>query len=325
MAGLRPERATIYDVARMSGVSIGTVSRVLNNRREVSEATRRRVLDAARRTNFVPQQTTRRVSVALVLQDTEKVHEVGYVSTVVSALVGEASRLGAVIEIVSLREIDVIYGHYVRGLVGLLFGRAAEKLRAVRHVPVVLINNASESGTFRDVGTDHAEGARMGTAYLLRQGHRRIALVQIEREDWGARERERGYREALAGAGVTAREELVVYLEDRPLEERFDPVLRRNPTAVFACGEDLSIAVYDALVHRLGRRLPGDLSLVTYEVPILSQVLLPPQTTIAQPWEEMARAALARVLALVNGEAVAPEHATFPNRLIERASVCRRA
>lgn len=325
MAKISRSKPTIYDLARAAGVSIGTVSRVLNRRKDVAPATRNRVLRAMRDARFTPRLTAPRVSIGLVMQETRKIHEVGYIGAVLSSLVNHAQRRGAVVEIVSAADIGTIYSRYIQGLVGLLFGRGAELLRDVRDVPIVLINNAPDYPHMHCVVSDHAQGARLGTEHLLKRGHRRVALVQIENDDWGARERERGYREAHAKAGVIVRPELIVYLEHRSIEEGFDPVLRHKPTAVLVGGEDLSIAITDEIVHRLGMRIPQDISLVTSEVRLVSQLFSPPHTTVAQSWDDLAERAIARVFSLIEGGRATPQRVTLPSTLIERASVRSRA
>jgi LacI family transcriptional regulator len=314
-------KATIYDVAKESGVSIGTVSRVMNNRKDVAPATRKRVLDAAKRIGFMPQITVRRVSIGLVIQEIETIHEVGYVGAVLSELANHSARCGAVLEIVPLNDLDRIHRHYLQGVIGLLFGDTAKKLRDVRHIPVFLINNMAEKERFHTVATDHAEGARMGTEHLLRHGHRRIAFVQIEEKDWGAKERERGFREAFKAAKVPVPTDLITYLESWSIEQAFDPLFRRKPTAILVSGEDLSIAITEALTHRLKIRIPEDISLVTYEVPLMSKLFMPPQTTIAQPWAQMARTAMDGLLAAIARKTTGLQHILLPNQLIERASV----
>lgn len=314
-------KATIFDVAREAGVSIGTVSRVLNNRKEVSDATRERVLAAAKRVKYMPQLTTRRVSLGVVMREIEEVHEVGYIGAVICELANQAARRGAVLELVPLRDIERIYQHYLQGLIGILFGDAAEALKGITHIPVFLINNMPKKSAFHVAATDHAQGARMGAGYLLERGHRRIALVQIEKDDWGASERERGFREAFKQAGVPVPEDLITYLESWSVEKAFDPVLQREPTAVFSCGEDLSIAITDALVHRMRLKIPDDLSLLGYEVPLVSRMLTPPQTTVAQPWTDLARAAVDGILAAIKAPPRRPQHIILPNKLIERDSV----
>ncbi|MFH0878376.1 MAG: LacI family DNA-binding transcriptional regulator [Lentisphaerota bacterium] len=315
------KKPTIFDVARLARTSSGTVSRVINNRPNVAPSTREEVLEAARKLGFMPQQTTRRINIGVVTRDIEPVHEAGYMGRVLSELINQAAAHDVSLEIVPLKDIQRVYTHYMQGLIGLLYGEAAQVVRKVRHIPVLLINNAGEKSSFLSVASDHAEGARLGAAHLLERGHRRIALVQIEKADWGARERERGFREAFAQAGVPVSEDLIVYLESWSIEEAFDPVLKKNPTAVFVSGEDLSIAIMDALIHRLKIRIPRDLSLLTYEIPLLSSLLTPPMTTIAQPWSEMARLAIRQILLAVRKTAGLSRALMLPNQLIERASV----
>ncbi len=316
-----PASKTIYDVARESGVSIGTVSRVMNNRHNVAPETRRQVLAAAKRLGFMPQLTTRRITVGLVMQEIETVHEVGYAGSVICELINHAARRGVVLEVVPLKELERVYQHYTQGLIGLVFGPATERLLKIQHIPVFLINNIPAQGTFHVVATDHAQGARLGTEYLLKKGHRRIALVQIESDEWGARERERGFREAFLSAGVPVPKELIVYLESRPVDETLGKVLLGKPTALFTGGEDLSIAILEELGQRLKLRVPRDISLLTYEIPVVSKILTPSQTTIAQPWPEMARLALDGLLNELRAPSAAPLRTLLGNRLIERGSV----
>jgi len=314
-------RATIYDVARVAGVSIGTVSRVLNKRKDVAAATRERVLEAVKEVRYMPMQTTRRVTLGLVMQEIQEVHEAGYIGKVLVELTNHAARKGALLEVIPVDDIERIHANYIQGLVGILFGESTAFISDITHIPVCLINNLAERHRFHTVSTDHAEGAYMGTKHLLDHGHRRIALVQIETADWGSRERERGYRRAHSEARADVEEDLIVYLEDWSIQDAFDPILAREPTALFIGGEDLSVAITSDLVNRLHVKIPEELSLVTYEVPVLSSMVPPPQTTIAQPWAEMARAALDILLDVIESPTDEIRHREFSNRLIERASV----
>lgn len=319
--GAQPAPPTIHDVAREAGVSIGTVSRVLNERRDVAPDTRAKVLAAAKRIRYMPQLTTRRLSIGLVLQDAAKAPEVSYVASLIYALARQANRRGAVLELVPLKELDTVYQHYLRGLIAVLFGDAAARLRAITHIPVMFINHKPSGAGFHAVATDHAQGARIATEHLLSKGHRRIVFLEIERTGWGARERERGYREAFAAARARVPEDLVAYLDGRSIQTVFDPLLKESPTALLACGEDLSLAMYDELVHRLKLAIPGQLSVVGYEIPVVSRMMTPPMTTVAQPWEEIARVAVEGMLSLIAGRATGRLNTILPNTLIERSSV----
>ncbi|MBN1268919.1 MAG: LacI family DNA-binding transcriptional regulator [Kiritimatiellae bacterium] len=315
------QEGTIYDVAREAGVSIGTVSRVFNNKGEVAARTRETVLRAARRVNYMPRLTARRIHIGVVVQEVKPIHELGYVGTVMCELSNHAARRGVTLEIVRLNDIETVYTRHLRGLIGVVFGEASGILRQVTHIPVLLINNVLEKGSFHSVATDHAQGVRMATEYLLERGHRRIVCLQIEGNEWGARAREQGYREAHAAAGVKVREELVATLEDRSIEQVFDPLLKHKPTAVLACGEDLSIAMADELRNRLKIRVPQDLSVISYEIPLVSALLSPPQTTVEQPWRTMARHAVDELVKAIQKKVREPVRMWLPNRLIERASV----
>jgi LacI family transcriptional regulator len=317
-------RVTIYDVAREAGTSIGTVSRVLNDRKHVAAATKTRVLEAATKLGFTPMLAAPRVCIGFVTQEISKAHEVGYAGAVLSALTNHASRRGVSLEILPLHDIGNATARHVHGLIGLLFGKAADDLARVRHMPVVLLNNLAGPEHCHVVATDHAQGTQLGTRHLIERGHTRIALLQVAADDWGSREREKGYREAFREAGLAAPKDLVACLEDNSVERVLKPLLARGPTALIASGEDLSLAIIDVLSRGLGVRVPDDLSVITYEVPIVSSLVAPPQTTIAQPWEELSYKAIETMLAVLKrGNAGPPVRIILPNELLSRASVKR--
>lgn len=323
MAGRKRRKGSIYDVARASGVSIGTVSRVFNNRPDVAQGTREHVLAAAKRVNYLPRISTRRVNIGLVVEQIEKANEVGFVSETVSTLAKHVALRGGVLELVPLNDLDIVFRNYVRGLIAVVFGAADESLASIRHIPVVLINNVWDRPNFHSVASDHAQGARLATEHLIRHGHRRIAFLEILEDSWGSRERQRGYREAFEQARLKPPAGLMRFCGRRTAGETLYPLLEEKPTALLVCGEDLSLEVNRILLHELRVNIPKDLSVITYETPLVSALISPPQTTVAQPWEEIGRVAVEGVIALAEETRKEPLRVLLPNQLIERGSVGR--
>lgn len=191
------KKGSIYDVARESGVSIGTVSRVFNNKPDVAEVTRGRVLEAAKRVNYMPRISARRINVGLVVDEIERANEVGFTSHAVSTLAKHMAIHGGVLELIPVNNVDAVYRNYLRGLIAILFGPDQSRLQSVKHIPIILINNAIEGPNFHTVASDHAQGARDAAAYLLERGHERVGFMEIRADNWGAKERERGFRQAF--------------------------------------------------------------------------------------------------------------------------------
>lgn len=315
----KPTSGTIFDVAREAGVSIGTVSRVFNGKPDVADATRSLVLEAAKRVDYRPQVSRRRVSVGLIVEDLERANQVGYVSDVVSTLAKHMALQGALLEIIPLNDLDALYRNYVRGAIAILFRPEAGQLAKVRNMPLLFINNRMDGAEHHYVASDHAQGARIATRHLLQLGHRRIGFLEVKRDLWGSRERLRGYREALSGAGVKGSDRLVQFCEREPAHNALVRLLAEKPTALLVCGEDLSLEVNRVLLHELDFRIPRDVSVVSFETPLVSELLSPPQTTVCQPWEDIGRLAVEHMLELIEGRRD-PVHVLLPNRLIERRS-----
>jgi DNA-binding LacI/PurR family transcriptional regulator len=255
---------SIYDVAQKAGVSIGTVSRVFNNKQDVSGETRKKVLSAAKRVRYRPKISARRVSIGLVVQDIEKANEVGFISNTVSTLARHMASRGAILELLPNENLESITRNYIQGIVAVVFGGDCGPLGAIRDIPVVMINNRVEVPNFHMIGSDHAQGARIAIKHLLDRGHRRIGFLEVCAANWGAREREKGYRAAFEAAGVKPQEKMIGYVEGRTVKQAVDSLLAANPTALLVCGEDLSLAVNQILLHEIKVRIPQELSIVSY-------------------------------------------------------------
>lgn len=315
------DRGSIYDVARESGFSIGTVSRVFNNKPDVAEETRALVMEASKSVNYTPRISRRRVTIGLLVQELNKANEVGFVSNVISTLARQIALRGGVLELVQLDDIDAIYRNYVRGLIAVVFGSKNELLRSVRNIPVILINNQLDAPNVHCIASDHAQGAHLATRHLLERGHKRIGFIEVLRNAWGSRERQRGFRQAFMDAGLTPPLHLMRFCEEEPVADTLLPLLSEKPTALVVCGEDLSLEVNRLLIHDLGVKIPDDLSVISSEVSYVSSMLSPPQTTIAQPWEQLGSTAVDRMIRLIEKRPAKSWQRLLPNRLIERASV----
>ncbi|MCC7369293.1 MAG: LacI family DNA-binding transcriptional regulator [Chloroflexi bacterium] len=340
---------TIRDVARRAGVSLSTVSQVLNGREGYASAeTRERVLAAARDLNYRPNAlarglvTSRTGTLGLVITDITRgffTQVVGVVEQVVSAQ--GYSVLLACADGVQPEQaaLEMFLDKRVDGIVCMSNSAAvsAEHLLAVRRlgVPLVVINRPIQTAELNLIGWDDVEIGRRATEYLIGLGHQRIAHVSglptsrapgtLARRS--AVDRVAGFRAAMAEAGLPVDESLIVngafdYLTALEacgqLFDRADP-----PTGVFGANDSMAIAIVNGL-HRRRLSVPDDVSVVGANDDHFALHVEPPLTTVRPPIAEAGRRAAELILAAIGGSAPAePVREVLPSELVIRASTAR--
>ena len=313
---------TIKDVARRCGVSVSTVSRVLNHHPDVSDAVRSRVMEAVRDLHYVPNSSAR----DLVLPASDAiglvVRGVGnpFFTQVIRAVEQETVRrgLGMVFRQIRAGEDEVSCGAEIarskrlRGLI-LLGGRydyTPERV-APLEVPFVCCTYTNSFGTLsRDacssVSIDDRAAARRAVRVLTGLGHRKIAILLDSTRDRSISElRYRGYLEALAEAGIAPDAGLVVETVEFEMDAAYARTCRllerrRDFTALFAVSDAMAIAAMKAL-HDGGFRVPEDCSVIAIDGIALSLYTVPTLTTLIQPQEAMGRTAVEILADILDG------------------------
>ncbi len=335
-AGVAPVRATIRDVARLAGVSVATVSRVVNDRPDVAPETREAVMKHVRALSFSTNRSARALSrgrtgligvtIPYVLGDyyswilsgaTEALHE-QEMRAVLCPTRHEHDREAALVERLLRGTTD--------GAILVLPSESAEELRELdtHGFPFVVVDPAMPlDQRIPVVSATHWAGARAATDHLLALGHRRIGMI-AGRPGWVAtEERVNGYQAALAGAGVLPSPELVVagnfeieggYRAARQLLAIADP-----PTAIFASNDNMGIGALRA-AGDLNIVVPDQLSIVGFDDSELSRVVTPALTTVWQPLEEMGRMAISLLTRLLDGQRVETLRIELATRLVLRDS-----
>jgi LacI family transcriptional regulator len=323
---------TLEQVAQHAGVSPSTVSRILNGSAAVSDDKKQAVADAIRVLGFVPNPVARglaggrTLSVGVVTQAIDSPFYGG-------ALRGIEDELGAAgysplfvsghwNATEEARCIDVLRSRRVDGVI-VLTGRLSDAaLRAVaRQLPVVVTGRHLKAPGLVSLKFDDASAARLATEHLLSNGHRRIAFVGGDPLHPDSQERERGFRDACAAAGVQVDEDLIEtggYLEEggRLAMERL--MAAGKPfSAVFTANDQMAFGVGLAL-HRRGLRVPQDVSLVGFDDLSTSAFSIPPLTTVHQPVQDLGRTAAAAMLQMLRGEK--PQAGLPAPRLVVRES-----
>lgn len=325
-------RPTIYDVARLAGVSTATVSRALNGTGQIAPATRAAIEEAVQRLGYRANSVARSLvtkstqTIALLLPDITNPFYAALVGGVQeSTLAHGYTMLLCTTEGDPAREeqyLSLLRAQQVDG--ALVDGLRLPAARIARFVkdgfPIVCLDRDVESDSVPLVQVDNRLGGRLATEHLLRLGHRRIAHVTGARELRISEERLAGYREALADHFD---EQLVAHgaFTEESGRAATLGLLERRPdlTAVFAANDLSALGAMSALTAR-GRRVPEDVSVVGFDDLRLSAFTSPPLTTIHQPATEIGQRATELLLDLTQGrEAPRTLHLLEP-RLVIRAS-----
>ncbi|WP_029149277.1 LacI family DNA-binding transcriptional regulator [Microbacterium indicum] len=328
----RPARTTITDVARAAGVSVATVSKVINGRDGIAAATTDRVLKVVADLGY------ERSLVAASLR--------GNRTNVIGVLVAEfepfaLQLLAGMNDALSATRYDVLaYAGAVSAgshqgwenrslsrLGGTLIDGAILVTPTVTlpkaSIPIVAIDPHSGARGAATVDTDNLDGARAATRHLIESGHTRIAHLRGRDDLESAALRERGYREALDDAGIPALPDLVVaggYRAEESTRAAHDLLaLPEPPTAVFAANDVSALEMMRVAAER-GLSVPGDLSVVGFDdIPAATAHGL---TTVRQPLGDMGRAAVDMMVRLLADDAAA-ENVRLPAELVVRSSTAR--
>ena len=327
-------RVTIGDVAAEAGVSVATVSKVINDRYGVAENTSARVRavidELGYHASLVGQslRSRRTKVVGVLVRDLEPfstellkgvargIHDTGYELVVFSGCGQADDQAGW-----ERRYLSRISGTLADGAILVTPGSIDETFGT----PVVAVDHNAHSSTLPTVDSENLEGAVAATQYLLGLGHRRIGFLAGRSDLESARLRERGYREALSRAGVAVDESLV-QVGGYDAATAAEPARRlleldSRPTAIFAANDVTALETI-TVAHSLGMSVPDDLSVVGFDNVPESALGEPTLTTVEQPIQEMGREAVRLLLELIEDPLLPPARVILPTRLVVRQS-CR--
>ncbi|MFF8937954.1 LacI family DNA-binding transcriptional regulator [Streptomyces paradoxus] len=332
--GKSPAAPRSVDVAQLAGVSQKTVSRVLNGERYVSEDVRRRVLEAAEQLGYrlnsaaraLASGRTRTIGVvalgtalygpaSLLIGVERAARDAGYALSVVNTLEGDPSDVGGAVR--SLLE---------RGVDGIVVSEPIDEgaVPLASEVPVLALGapvGAGTPATAIAAGVDSVELARAATEHLLDLGHRTVHHLAGPQKWFAARDRQAGWREALTAHD---REQPVVVEGDWSAASGYEAgrelAARNDLTAVFAANDDMAIGLIRFLTEA-GLRVPEDVSVVGFDDIPLAAYVLPPLTTVRQPFDDVAREGLRLLVHAIENPAAEPLAAlSQPVELVVRAS-----
>lgn len=320
-------RVSMGDVAAAAGVSAQTVSRVVNASARVDPDTRRRVEEAMASLGYQVNRTARALR-------TGRFHTIGVVvatlatvgnSRMLEGVAGSASARGYGLTVVKLSDraaIDDAFAHLQeQGVDGAIVVNEATAIargsEAPRGMKIVAVDSPLPA-PFATVQSDHAGGAAAATSHLLSRGHARVHHLAGPETSFAAAERQRGWVEALADAGVARPE---VARGDWSAASGYaagaawatDPAV----TAVFAANDQMALGLIRAL-SEAGRSVGSDVHVIGFDDVADAAEFLPPLTTVRQDFDALGEAAVEALVASIDG--ADPQHVVLPTRLIRRAS-----
>ena len=345
-------KVTITDVARKAGVSLSTVSNLLNGRsKRMRPSTEQRILEAIDELGYMPNQAARQLKmgrsdiIGLIVPSVANPFYGIFARHVESA----ALKLGFQVLLGNSdrdperesRYAEELWGYGVRGLI---FGSSLFQVSHIENLisrglhVVAFERPIQEDGGIQidSVGIDNTLAARLATKHLLSLGHKRIGFLSGPIKTVSRLDRLSGYQSALRDAGIASDPKLVwdtaptgnsygdadaVDLGRQGAQEllsQSDP-----PTAIFAINDMIAFGAY-AGAKDMGLTIPDDLSVVGVDDITLTEIVQPSLTTIRQPIEKIATLAVERLIARVTGTiSEAQGHQIFPPQLIVRSSTTR--
>jgi DNA-binding LacI/PurR family transcriptional regulator len=332
---------TLRDIAEQAGVSVGTVSLVLNDKKGIASATRQRVLDAAHilgyeqpvRRSTNSQQTINIIIERLPVTPTSDPFNKGILMGIDEVARRENYRV--VFEFISPMDSQAV-SHWERsstaGLIILGGGDLSPQwvqAAVESRLPVIMVDHFVPGLELPAIVPDNFAGAYTATQYLLEMGHERIGFIRGPSKYWTLGERHAGYMLAMQRAGLALDPQLVPPRVSHGEEKGFGEMqllldLPVPPTAVFAVSDKTAIGAYRAVAERR-LSIPNDISIVGFDDIEEARVLQPALTSVQVSGEVMGRVAVERLFSLIElpeqDSMVSSIKWTIPTKLIRRGSV----
>jgi LacI family transcriptional regulator len=334
-AAVSKQRTTLAEVANAAGVSVATVSKVLNDRADVSTATRRRVQkhlkDSAYRPvgsdEARPREQSRSIEVVVHMLQTP------YIITVLDGITSSAPAEGFEVVIGRIlspdsRQVDAqtLLRSQHAGAIFIKADASSASLKALDDAgfPAVVVDPLRvNDGKCVTIGATNFTGGVAAAEHLLSLGHRRIAHAGGPPSFDCSHARLAGYSSALRQAGIKLDETLITHCAfsyDAGRQVASDLLDRSDrPTAIFAASDEVALGVMEE-ARRRSFRIPEDLSVVGFDDTFVASRSAPPLTTVAQPLLEMGRVATRSLAQMIKNDVVSTRHIELATRLVVRDS-----
>lgn len=309
------KRITIKEVAETAGVSIATVSHVINNTRHVEATTRQSVERAMQDLGYQPNSLARSLrigetkTIGLVVPDvynlffadiSRRIEDLGYANGYSVILCNSDNNLAK-----QHNYVNMLITKQIDGVIFISAGESTEDLQKLvnSRIPIVVADRVVPLSLADVVLLDNEKGGYEATKHLLALGHEKIACITGPSDVSPSMQRASGYRRALKEAGIELPAEYVVPGDFTVIGggESMARLMKLGdpPTAVFVSNDMMAIGAVTA-ARKLGLRVPEDVSIIGFDDIELARAFNPALTTMAQPMQEMADIATSRLIAKMN-------------------------
>lgn len=326
---------SIKDIAELSGVSVSTVSRVINGKDCVSPEKRTKIMQAVKSTGYVPNRAARDMvlkqtfKVAIIIpegfnmfqrqlfSDIERhLHHFGYRSSLYFSAVGPLGEAACLRRLKGERLDGVIFLHEIA------IPEFHEYLKN-NNIPTVLATFEKEELEATSIHISEGEGAVAAVEHLINLGHRDICLIGSNKYSFGIK-RLQGYRDALEKAGIAYDKDKVAFVESYSVQYGFDGMkmlMDRNIafTALFAITDELALGSIRYLKN-IGLSVPDDVSVVGFDDIEISSFTIPSLTTVRQPVTEMGQTSVALLHSLIASKNHLNVNISLPFTFVKRES-----
>jgi LacI family repressor for deo operon, udp, cdd, tsx, nupC, and nupG len=327
--------ATIHEVASEAGVSVATVSRVLNHHPSVSLKAKQAVDEAIRKLNYEPNilgRNLRTSSTRMILSLLPSISNPFY-SKVLQGIEDTARKSGyyiLVCETNSSPEIQSFYlnmakQHLVDGVISI--DPTVEQVLTSSwdgSFPVVQVGESTEDERIPYVGIDNEKAAYKAVKYLIATGHTRIALISSGDRFRYSQVRKSGYEKALKEAHLPVNPEYIIDCQNLDYEDGLQAMkslllLENPPTAAFTVADIIAIGAMKA-IHEAGLSTPQDIAIVGFDNIPFASMCSPTLTTVAQPMYEMGSQAVQMLISKLTNKKINMKTHILPHELIIRES-----
>lgn len=324
---------SIQKIARLAGVSVATVSRVLNNSDTVKDSNREKVLQAIKASNYQPNLLARQLRTARSSMILVMVSDISnpFCAEVVKGIEEEAEKNGYRILLCnsgsdierSRSSLQLLSGKIVDGIITMdAFSKLPELSQLIADTPWVQCAEYADAGEISCVGINDIEASQEVVGYLADNGRRRIALINHDLSYKYARLRQQGYLHQLAEhdltwQGITYASELSFSAGKQAMMALL--AADEIPDAIFAVSDTLAAGAI-AAIQASGFTVPGDIAVAGFDGTELAEMISPPLTTLAQPSRDIGRKAFGLIHQKIDRPEVAPERVIMQGHLIKRAS-----
>jgi LacI family transcriptional regulator len=331
---------TIKDVAKKAGVSISTVSRVINDSKPVTDEVKQKVLDVIKETGYVPNPLAR----SLVTKKSQLIGVIvpevsdSFVSELVNGIEEVAKMYNYDILLANtysdkdqeLKSINLLRAKQVEGIVMMSWKVDEEHLNYIQNcrIPAVYVSKTARNYDVYSVSISNTDATYDMTKYLIDKGHKKISFIMTSEDDTVLEtERYLGFERAMNDSNMEINKSLVKNAGTTYKHgyEKMKEVLDEGnvPDAVFVTGDEAAIGALNAICDA-GYRVPEDISVAGFNDAKIASMYRPKLTTVHQPLYDMGAVAIRMVIKMIDKEVLENKKVELPYRIVERESVIDR-